>query len=309
MHGILWLIAILVFIIKHHYSKKGKNKDRCQKQQVDRRCKDLEHRKENKDRCQKQQLIPKDNHEVFMFGVDSGYLFEYKGKLMPFGWRSYFISDVLYMCYCISDYREITEEERKYIDDIGVDLVKVNYDDPPVYKDFSCLEDAIKKNDEYRLSMNWGKSHELYLYKKIDLKDITAFYHIDSFLQIQGMKFYFEKTLCFKAEDYLKDKFDVWGLTLTAEQILTLKRLGCEFGNLRASTRDYPPTCRVPFDAIDGFVIEKQKLDVNDYASGRQKRPIGEKEIYFLDKENPDPELWKMLKSLIYDMRRRTYDA
>ena len=36
---------------------------------------------------------------------------------------------------------------------------------------------------------------------------------------------------------------------------------------------------------------------------------LGEKEIYFLDKENPDPELWKMLKfhELIYDMK--PYDA
>jgi len=45
-------------------------------------------------------------------------------------------------------------------------------------------------------------------------------------------------------------------------------------------------------------------LDINSIAEYKQ-RSVGEKEIYFLDKENPDPELWEMLEShwLIYDMR------
>ncbi|MEE1083003.1 MAG: hypothetical protein UH850_04595 [Paludibacteraceae bacterium] len=242
-----------------------------------------------------------------MFGVSEGIFFEYKGKLMSFS-SSY---DGLYINDYISDYREITEEREKYINDMEFDLVLVN-DNPIVYRDFSCLEEAIKKEDEYRLDMNWGKSYSLDLYKAIDLKDIKAFYRIDSFLQIQGMKFRFCKTLYFKEDgDYFRDKFDISPDGLTEEQIITLKSLGCVF------TRDIPAnrgeraqimTCLVPFNAIDGFVIEKQNFDINSIAEYKQ-RPVGEKEIYFLDKENPDPELWKMLEShwLIYDMD--PYDA
>ncbi len=183
---------------------------------------------------------------------------------------------------------------------------------PIVFRDFSCLEEAVKKYDEYRLSMNWGKCYDLDLYKTIELEDIKAFYRIDSFLQIQGMKFRFSKTLYFKEDgDYFRDKFDISPDGLTEEQIITLKSLGCVF------TRDIPEnrgeraqfmTCLVPFNAIDGFVIEKQNLDINSIAEFEQ-RPVGEKEIYFLDKENPDPKLWKMLEShwLIYDMK--PYDA
>ena len=243
----------------------------------------------------------------FMFGVSEGVFFEYKGKVMSFS-PSY---DGLYISEYISDYREITEERGKYINDMGFDLVLVN-DNPIVFRDFSCLEEAVKKYDEYRLSMNWGKSYDLDLYKTIDLKDIKAFYRIDSYLQIQGMKFRFVKTLYFKEDgDYFRDKFDISPDDLTEEQIITLKSLGCVF------TRDIPAnrgeriqfmTCLVPFNAIDGFVIEKQNLDINSIAEYKQ-RPVGEKEIYFLDKENPDPELWKMLEShwLICDLR--PYDA
>lgn len=241
-----------------------------------------------------------------MFGVTNGIFFEYKGKVMSFG-----CANGLNISYYISDYREITKEERKYINDIGYDLVRVN-SNPIVYIDFSCLEEAIKKKDEYRLSMNWGKSYVLDLYKTIELEDIKAFYRIDSFLQIQGMKFRFYKTLYFKKDgDYFRDKFDISPDGLTEEQIITLKSLGCVF------TRDIPEnrgeklqfmTCLVPFNAINGFVIEKQNLDINSIAEYKQ-RPVGEKEIYFLDKENPDPKLWKMLEShwLIYDLR--PYDA
>lgn len=242
-----------------------------------------------------------------MFGVSEGIFFEYKGKVMSFS-SSY---DGLYISEYISDYREITKEERKYINDIGYDLVLVN-DNPIVFRDFSCLEEAVKKNDEYRFSMNWGKSYVLSLRKKIDLKDINSFYRIDSFLQIQGIKFRFSKTLYFKEDgDYFRDKFDISPDGLTEGHIITLKSLGCVF------TRDIPEnrgeklqfmTCLVPFNAIDGFVIEKQNLDINSIAEFEQ-RPVGEKEIYFLDKENPDPELWKMLEShwLICDLR--PYDA
>ena len=241
-----------------------------------------------------------------MFGVANGIFFEYKGKVMPFG-----CANGLNINYYISDYREITKEKRKFINDMGFDLVLVN-DNPIVFRDFSCLEEAVKKKDEYRLSMNWGKSYVLSLRKKIDLKDIKAFYRIDSFLQIQGMKFRFSKTLYFKEDgDYFRDKFDISPDGLTEEQIITLKSLGCVF------TRDIPAnrgeklqfmTCLVPFNAIDGFVIEKQNLDINSIAEYKQ-RPVGEKEIYFLDKENPDPKLWKMLEShwLICDLR--PYDA
>ena len=242
-----------------------------------------------------------------MFGVSEGVFFEYKGKLMSFS-PSY---DGLYISHYISDYREITKEKRKYINDMGFDLVRVN-NNPIVFREFSCLEEAIKKNDEYCLSMNWGESYDLDLYKTIELEDIKAFYRIDSFLQIQGMKFRFSKTLYFKEDgDYYRDKFDISPNGMTGEQIVTLKSLGCVF------TRDIPEnrgeklqfmTCLVPFNAIDGFVIEKQNLDINSIAEFEQ-RPVGEKEIYFLDKENPDPKLWKMLEShwLIYDLR--PYDA
>ncbi len=147
-----------------------------------------------------------------MFGVTNGIFFEYKGKVMSFG-----CANGLNISYYISDYREITKEERKYINDIGYDLVRVN-SNPIVYIDFSCLEEAIKKKDEYRLSMNWGKSYVLRLYKKIDLKDINSFYRIDSFLQIQGMKFRFSKTLYFKEDgDYFRDKFDISPDGMTGE--------------------------------------------------------------------------------------------
>ncbi|MEE0082746.1 MAG: hypothetical protein UE068_00850, partial [Paludibacteraceae bacterium] len=165
-----------------------------------------------------------------MFGVSEEVFFEYKGKLMSFS-PSY---DGLYIGYSIFDYRKITKEERKYINDMGFDLVLVN-DNPIVFRDFSCLEEAVKKYDEYRLSMNWGKSYDLDLYKTIELEDIKAFYRIDSFLQIQGMKFRFCKTLYFKEDgDYFRDKFDISPDGLTEEQIITLKSLGCVF------TRDIP---------------------------------------------------------------------
>lgn len=237
-----------------------------------------------------------------MFGVSEGIFFEYKGKVISFS-----CVEGLNISTYIPDYREITEERGKFIDAIGFDLLKVN-SNPIVFREISCLEEAIKKNDEYCLSMNWGKSYSLDLYKKIDLKDINSFYRIDSFLQIQGMKFRFAKTLYFKEDgDYFRDKFDISPNGMTEEQIITLKSLGCVF------TRDVPANrgeraqfmiCLVPFNAIDGFVIEKQNLDINSIAEFEQ-RPVGEKEIYFLDKENPDPELWKMLEShwLIYDMR------
>ncbi len=54
-----------------------------------------------------------------MFGVSEGVFFEYKGKLMSFS-SSY---DGLYIGYSIFDYRKITKEERKYINDMGFDLV------------------------------------------------------------------------------------------------------------------------------------------------------------------------------------------
>ena len=95
-----------------------------------------------------------------MFGVTNGIFFEYKGKVMSFG-----CANGLNISYYISDYREITKEERKYINDIGYDLVRVN-SKPIVYIVFSCLEEAINKKDEFRLSLNWGKSYVLRLYKK-----------------------------------------------------------------------------------------------------------------------------------------------
>lgn len=241
-----------------------------------------------------------------MFGVIRGRFFVYKEKIQTYVWNAH-VWNVGSMIECfIYDYRDITEEKRKDINDIGFDLVLVD-GNPVVYKEFSSLEEAIEKNDEYKLKKKRKKRYSLWLFKNINLSDIESFYRIDPYLRIYGMTFRFTKTKYFKEDgEYFRDKFQISDDNLTEDEIFILKSEGCVFTTdipANRGERFQEMSCLVPFDAIDGFVIEKKYLDINDYGEIEPKE-TGEKEVYFLDAKNPDPELWNMLKAhgLIYDM-------
>lgn len=51
----------------------------------------------------------------------------------------------------------------------------------------------------------------------------------------------------------------------------------------------------INFSDIEGFVIEKEYCDINDFGKSSPML-TGKKEVYYLDRVNPDPAVWKMLQ-------------
>ena len=251
-----------------------------------------------------------------MYSITTRYYYEYEKQI-----RIYNDSLGLTDGKSYDDYREINEEEKSYLKDNGFNLVRVDYgkankkpqdldfktiedDNKNVYIPFENTDEAIKKKTEYTRKQGNNHTYRISFAKFISLSDIESFYRFTSYIQIGGRKFPYVKAdirlgdLCPDAGNY-KDKFYVDKDYLNDEQMDFLKERGFELVTdtpeglySRYKYEVFP----IGFSDIEGFVIEREYCDINDFGKTSRPKLTGKKEIYFLDREHPDPEVWKMLE-------------
>lgn len=152
----------------------------------------------------------------------------------------------------------------------------------------------IKKMSEYL-----DEFCEISLYKDISLSDIQSFYRITPYLRIGGMQFPFVKAVTHVPGHKYRDKFYIETYHINDEQIQFLEKHGFSLVNDTPEgefeRHDYY-VFPIDFSDIEGFVIEKEYCDINDFGNQSWPTLTGEKEVYYLDRENPDPAVWKMLQ-------------
>ncbi len=227
-----------------------------------------------------------------------------------------------------ADYRKITEDDVQYLKENGFDYFMADYsggfDEKPknwkdfgaiedeygyVYMPFTDIDDAIRRKREYSKSQGYGSNDNLFFrivfIKFISLSDIEAFYKISSYIQIDGQNFPFGKSMTLLSEDsfptfkYYKDKFYIEESELEPSQIRFLEEKGFKLVDDVPESWYERQKLRVfalRFTDFDGFVIEKQNCDLNDFGKTDKPKLIGEKEVYYLDRRNPDPKVWEMLE-------------
>ena len=250
-----------------------------------------------------------------MYSITTRYYYEYEKQI-----RIYNDSLGLTDGKSYDDYREINEEEKSYLKDNGFNLVRVDYgkankkpqdldfktiedDNKNVYIPFENTDEAIKKKTEYTRKQGNNHTYRISFAKFISLSDIESFYRFTSYIQIGGRKFPYVKAdirlgdLCPDAGNY-KDKFYVDKDYLNDEQMDFLKERGFEL--VTDTPEEQFNRCKyevfpIGFSDIEGFVIEREYCDINDFGKEDPKL-TGKKEIYFLDREHPDPEVWEMLE-------------
>ena len=255
-----------------------------------------------------------------MYSIATRYYYEYEKRIIV-----YDDSFGLTIDKCYDDYREINEEDKSYIKDNGFNLVRVDYglqnekpqdldfktiedDNKNVYIPFENIDDAIKKKTEYTRKQGYNHTYEISFTKFISLSDIESFYRFTSYLQIGGRKFPYEKADNGLGEHYpnsgnYKDKFYVDKDYLNDEQMDFLKGRGFELVTDTPEglySRYKNAAFLIGFSDIEGFVIEREYCDINDFGKTSRPKLTGKKEIYFLDREHPDPEVWEMLEK--YDL-------
>lgn len=218
----------------------------------------------------------------------------------------------------INDYRNITDEEKLYVKNKKFNLIKIEdtyipikdlEDAIKIYKEY--IENRILKNlktlDEYesfkdninqKMSEYLDEFCEISLYKDISLSDIQSFYRITSYLQIDGMKFPFVKAVTHVPGHKYWDKFYIEKYQINDEQTHFLEKHGFRLVNDtpegEMERHDYY-VFPINFSDIEGFVIEKEYCDINDFGKSSPML-TGKKEVYYLDRVNPDPAVWKMLQ-------------
>lgn len=207
-------------------------------------------------------------------------------------------NDGLRLGISIKDYRDITNEEKLYIKNRKFNLLKVDHN---VYIPIKDLDDAIRIFKEFR---DQGKSeylkyhHWFDLYKEISLSDIQSFYRITPYLQIDRMKFPFVKAVTHVPGHKYWDKFYIEKYQINDEQTHFLEkhsfRLVNDTPEGEMERHDYY-VFPINFSDIEGFVIEKEYCNINDFGKSSPML-TGEKEVYYLDRVNPDPAVWKMLQ-------------
>lgn len=251
-----------------------------------------------------------------MYSIKKGYYYEYKKEILVYNYEFGLMDREYY-----ADYREITDKDRQYLKDNGFNLISTgcgSLDDKPqnweeydiveddhgnVYIRFNNIKDAIKRKVEYNKSLGYNHEYGVTFAKFISLSDIESFYRFTSYLQIGGRKFPYVKAdirlgeLCPDAGNY-KDKFYVDKDYLNDEQMDFLKERGFEI--VTDTPEEQFNRCKyevfpIGFSDIEGFVIEREYCDINDFGKEDPKL-TGKKEIYFLDREHPDPEVWEMLE-------------
>ena len=250
-----------------------------------------------------------------MYSIATRYYYEYEKRIIVYD-DSFGLTDDKYY----DDYRKINEEDKSYLKDNGFNLVRVDYgrvekkpqdldfktiedDNGRVYIPFENINDAIKKKTEYTRKQGYKHTYRISFTKFISLSDIESFYRFTSYLQIGGRKFPYVKAdirlgdLCPDAGNY-KDKFYIRKYNLDDEQMDFLKERGFELVTDTPEglySRYKYEVFLIGFSDIEGFVIEREYCDINDFGKEDPKL-TGKKEIYFLDREHPDPEVWKMLE-------------
>ena len=254
-----------------------------------------------------------------MYSIATRYYYEYEKRIIVYN-DSFGLTVGKYY----ADYRKINEEDKSYIKDNGFNLVRVDYgrhrekpqdldfetiedDNGRVYIPFEDIDEAINKKTEYTRKQGYNHTYKISFAKFISLSDIESFYRFTSYIQIGGRKFPYEKSdisivKFYPDFDNYKDKFYIKKYNLNDEQMDFLKERGFEL------VTDTPEgeffRCKyaaflIGFSDIEGFVIEREYCDINDF-SKEDPKLTGKKEIYFLDRENPDPEVWEMLEK--YDL-------
>lgn len=225
---------------------------------------------------------------------------------------------------CYADYRKITEDDVQYLKENGFNYFKADHcgvldEKPKNWKDFGAIEDeygyvympfididdAIRRKREYSKSQGYSSKDYIVFVKFISLSDIEAFYKISSYIQIDGQNFPFGKSMTLLSEDsfptfkYYKDKFYIEESELEPSQIRFLEEKGFKLVDDVPESWYERQKLRVfalRFTDFDGFVIEKQNCDLNDFGKTSKPKLIGEKEIYYLDRRNPDSRVWEMLE-------------
>ena len=223
-----------------------------------------------------------------------------------------------------ADYRKITEDDVQYLKENGFDYFMADYsggfDEKPknwkdfgaiedehgyVYMPFTDIDDAIRRKREYSTSQGYDSKDYIVFVKFISLSDIEAFYKISSYIQIDGQNFPFGKSVTLLSEDsfptfkYYKDKFYIEESELEPSQIRFLEEKGFKLVDDVPESWYERQKLRVfalRFTDFDGFVIEKQNCDLNDFGKTSKPKLIGEKEVFYLDRRNPDPRVWEMLE-------------
>ena len=251
-----------------------------------------------------------------MYSITTRYYYEYEKRIIVYDYTYGLTDDKSY-----ADYREINEEEKSYLKDNGFNLVRVDYgkankkprnldfetiedDNKNVYIPFENIDDAIKKKTEYTKKQGYNHTYRISFAKFISLSDIESLYRFTSYLQIGGRKFPYFKADPRSGEfnpdfDKYKDKFYVDKYFLNDEQMDFLKERGFEIvtGIPEEQLNRYKyEVFPIGFSDIEGFVIEREYCDINDFGKTSRPKLTGKKEIYFLDREHPDPEVWEMLE-------------
>ena len=250
-----------------------------------------------------------------MYSITTRYYYEYEKRIIVYDYTYGLTDDKSY-----ADYREINEEEKSYLKDNGFNLVRVDYglqdekpqdlgfetiedDNENVYIPFENTDEAIKKKTEYTRKQGNNHTYRISFAKFISLSDIESFYRFTSYIQIGGRKFPYIKSDISIVElypdfDKYKDKFYIKKYNLNDEQMDFLKERGFEI--VTDTPEEQFNRCKyevfpIGFSDIEGFVIEREYCDINDFGKEDPKL-TGKKEIYFLDREHPDPEVWEMLE-------------
>lgn len=229
-----------------------------------------------------------------------------------------------------ADYRKITEYDVQYLKENGFNYFLADYhsggfdEKNKNWKDFGAIEDekgyvyipfididdAIRRKREYYKSQGYGAYDSIVFVKFVSLSDIEAFYKISSYIQIDGQNFPFSKPtedigyyqyyhMC-PTYEYYKDKFYIKESELEPSQICFLEKKGFKLVDDIPESNWYDGgkfrVFALRFTDFDGFVIEKQNCDLNDFGKTSKPKLIGEMEVFYLDRRNPDPRVWEMLE-------------
>lgn len=252
-----------------------------------------------------------------MYSIFEGYRYGYKDLSLIYNYKS-----GLSVYKVFSDYREIKDSDILYLKKEGFNYVEADYcgglEKPENWKDFNIIEtdmgmvyfpfydldEVIRKKDEYTISQGWKQTYRIVFVKFISLSDIKFFCKFTPFIQIGGKTFPFCKSMTnlddsFPTFKYYKDKFYIKTQCLEESQICFLSKRG--FSTVidipeNEYDRQKYPVFPISFTDIEGFLIEKRYCDINDFGKTCNPKLTDKKEVYFLDRKNPDPKVWEMVK-------------
>lgn len=249
-----------------------------------------------------------------MYSIEEGERYVYRNEVYVYHSLNGLTVNVSYR-----DYRKITAEEVLFLKGKGFNFIRVGFSDekPKNWKDFNIVEDnhgsvffpydnfedVIQEINKYNISQGYNQNYIITFSKFISLSDIEDFCLFKSYIQIGGKKFPFRiSTACnnkIPGYECYKDKFYIFEKYIDERQRSFLTSMGYKLVSDTPENqyeRQKYPVFPISFSDIDGFVIEKQNCDINDFGKDVVLNLIGEKKFYFLDRKNPDPELLEMLR-------------